>query len=45
MYFTIFKEPDFRGHSKFKANAREPIVYITYNRNKPFYLLDTPQGW
>lgn len=45
MYFTIIKEPDFRGHSKFKANAREPIVYITYNRNKPFYLLDTPQGW
>ena len=44
MYFTIVKEPDFKGHSQFKANAKEPKVYITYNRIKPFSLVDNPQG-
>lgn len=45
MYFTIVKEPDFRGHSHFKINAKEPKVYISSSRRKPFSLLETPPGW
>jgi SAM-dependent methyltransferase len=45
LFFTLVKEPDFKGHAHFKSIAEKPEILLANSRQGPFKILEAPADW